>query len=144
MAYRQNWPKRLNVQDTSSLNFAGQTITGTDEASRGVKMGPYNSFGFWTDISATSGTTETLDITFEWSEDSTNGVDGTWASIVEYIDGKRTAAAMDQITTVTGAFSTYFSSPASSKGWIRAYFTTTGTTPVYTIDSMYWALKDAA
>jgi len=138
-----NPAKQIIVKNDAGANLNAATLA-ADDNTTGVKMGTYKTFGFWIDISASTGTSETLDITFEWSEDSTNGVNGTWAAIVEFIDGKRTAQAMAQITTTTGAFATYFLNPCSSKGYVRAKLDTGGTSPVYTIDNAYWVLKDAA
>jgi len=138
-----NPSKRITAKDTASAAFAGTTVTAT-EKSLGVKMGAYDQFGFWLDISTITGTSPTLDISFQWSEDSSNGVDGTWTSIVENRQGSQTAAAMAQITTTTGANATFFVNPSSIKGWVRANLTVSGTSPVYTVDSMYWILKDAA
>ena len=138
-----NPSKRIVVRDTASSDLAGQVVT-TSEATLGVKIGAYKEFGFWVDISAISGTSPTLDIQFQWSEDSTNGVDGTWADLVENVEGSNTQAALAQITTVTGAYGKFFVHPASNKGWIRAYFKTGGVAPSYTVDNAYWVAKDAA
>lgn len=139
-----NPARRVTVKDTASVNFAGTTAATDAEKTLGVKMGAYNTFGLWVDISATGGTSETLDIKFEWSEDSTNGIDGTWAAVRENREGSATQSQLTQITTVTGAYGAFFVNPCSTNGWIRANLDMSGTSPTYTIDSMYWVLKDGS
>lgn len=138
-----NPSRRVTAYDTASVALATQAVA-ADENTKGVKMGPYNQFGFWVDISAASGTSPTLDIKFEWSEDSTDGVDGTWAALRENRDGSATQSALAQITTTTGAFGAFFVNPCSGRGWVRAKFDVGGTSPSYTVDNAYWVLKDGA
>lgn len=140
-----NPAKRLEVKDTAGNALTGSAaVTGTNVVSEGLKAGPYSEFGLWVDISTAGGTSPTLDIKFEWSEDSTNGVDGTWAALVQDMEGSATQSQLNQIGSTTGAFAAFFQNPVSSKGWIRASFESGGTSPSYNIDANYWVLKEGA
>lgn len=139
-----NPAKRLSVKDTSGSALTGNSVvTGTDVVSKGVKAGPYDQFGLWVDVSSAGGTNPTLTVKFEWSEDSTNGVDGTWAPLLESDQGSTTQSQL-AITSVTGAFGAFFANPCSSRGWVRANFVSGGTSPDYDIDSNYWVFKNGA
>lgn len=133
---------RLQVYNTASV--AIQAVTATTAAfntSKGIKCHPFQKVGVWFDISATGGTGETLDVVFEVSEDSTNGVDGTWAAMRRGTTASQTQAAVNQVTTVTGASqSPMFDIPCSDHGYVRVKLNMTSGDS-YDVDNMYWILR---
>ena len=134
---------RRNIQTTAGLTIT--SVTGTNINSKGIKCEEFDTFAVWLDISVAGGTSPTLDIDFEHSEDSTDGVDGTFATIPVFLGNSTTTVdlSMNQITTTTGAFSSVqMKVPTSQSGWVRAAFVSAGTSPAYTIDSIKWILRN--
>jgi hypothetical protein len=136
---------QVGALDTAGVSIT--SVTGTDITSAGIKVHPYETFALWLDISVAGGTSPTLDIDFEWSEDSTDGVDGTWATMQHFSGASSTTqdVSMNQIAATTGAYaSVHWPCPTSQSGYVRAAFVSGGTSPEYTIDSIYWIKRNAA
>ena len=134
---------RFEVYDTSSILFAGTTCSTNGEMSLGIPVWEYDKFALWVMVSATNGTTETLDLEFFTSENTTDGIDGDWTAIRRGTTASQTTAQMNQITTSTGAFiSPLFELPASDSAWLATKFVITGTgTPGVDMETMYWILR---
>lgn len=113
------------LQNTTGLErgtvyhaLTARTATGT---STGVDndAGSTDGLSAILHVAAVSGTTPTLTVTIEGSDDSTNGVDGNWATVATFAQA-------------TGKTSEYVAVTGAVEQWLRVKWTVAGTTPSFT------------
>lgn len=124
----------------TGVKIAGTTVT-SDTVTLGNRKYGWETISVWIDVSSA---TQTLDLEFEVSEDSTNGVDGTWAPMRRGTTASQTQAAATQITSSTGAFvSPKFEIPCSDRGYVRLKMNVGGSSS-YDVDSLYLIFRSTA
>lgn len=123
---------RIQVKDSDGAAVETQTKTATFNT-QAVNPKGATRIGLYVDVGAKSGTTPTLDVTFQMSVDQGS----EWVAMPAAANSQ-TQAAMTQVTTDGIAYEFYECAIPEAYGRVRAVFTIGGTSPTFTFGDVYW------
>ncbi len=139
-AYVPQPGQRVAVKNANDVTLLAAAATGTDHYTAAIAPKGANRIGLYVDVDSSTGTTPTLDITFEVSFDKGT----TWVNMPNGANSQ-TQAAMAQIgDTIGTSFEWYEFAGDPEFTRVRAYFDYGGTTPSYDFGACYWILDYVA
>lgn len=127
---------RVAVRDANGTLLVNKAAAGTDFYTEAIALNGAQKLGLFVDVDSSTGTSPTLDISFEISFDKGT----TWVEMPQSANSQ-TQAAMAQIgTTVGESFEWYevIGDPEYTR--VRALFDFGGTSPVYDFGNCWWIL----